>query len=514
MKPWASIAMTGLAGLLGCAGPVAQPPPAGVAVPAHFGVTVTAAPAGALTAPDPAAMAAWWTAFQDPLLTALVTRALHDDLDVAQAAARVRVARAQVRVVRGGQGPQAEAAGSAATSHLSRNALPASLAGLFSGGGAPGPGGGSGSGIGLPGETFRSYQAGFDASWELDLFGGDRATVSAAEARADAAGWSWRDAQVVLAAEVGRTYLQLRTSRRRAAVADDAIATQRDTLSFLQARAHQGLSDDTAVSRQQRAVQQALAQRDTLAADIDTSLHALALLLGLSVQDLADAMPALMSSPADAADTRTPWPPEVPPGLPADLLQRRPDLRAARRQLAASRDDVDAATSDLYPKITLTGSLQLASRALSTLVDADSRQGSLGGRVAFPLLGRDRLHATVDLRQAQADEAALAYRRAVLAALRDVEDALARLAADQRRAGALAQAVQAARDEADTADVQQRHGLVPATEALLAHGTLQGARDAALQAEAACAQDVVALYKALGGGWDSDHQDDAHGATR
>jgi NodT family efflux transporter outer membrane factor (OMF) lipoprotein len=481
MKALATLLLATVAALSGCAVSSAYQVPS-VPVPAAFS-TGDGSPAADLSA--------WWTAFGDPTLASLVTRALTSNLDVAQARARVRQARAQERVTRGGQGPQLDASGSAATNHLSKNALPAALAGLGSGGSGSA---GSGAGLGLPGESFNTFQAGFDASWELDLFGGDARAVEAVRARSVAADWSLRDAQVVLAAEVASNYQQLRALQRRLALADAALATQRDVLAFTQVRVRHGLAAAPDALRQQRAVDQSSAQRDDLAGQVEITRHALAALLGLAPTALAGEL----ATPAAAAPVLV----DVPPGLPSDLLRRRPDIRAAERQLAAASADVGVATADLYPRITLTGALQLASRSLTNLISADSRQDSLSARVAFPLLGRDRLHAAVDLRQARADEAALAYRKTVLGALRDVEDALTRLDASRHRLAELQSAAHAAQDEAEAAATLYRNGLTPAPDMLAARQAWQAAQDVELQASAASAQDVVALYKALGGGWD------------
>jgi NodT family efflux transporter outer membrane factor (OMF) lipoprotein len=439
----------------------------------------------------PADEATWWTAFDDAELTALVTRSLTANLDVQQAVARVREAREQEKITRGGQGPQVNASAQASDATLSKNALPSALTSLF--GGNPSQGS-SGSGIGLPGETFQTYQAGFDASWELDLFGGQRSANDATHARTEAATWSVRDAQVTLAAEVATTYQQLRVLQRRIALADHMLADDRDTLDYLEVRARNGLIQDSDASRQQRQVEQDLAQRQDLAAQADARVHALATLLGAAPNSLAGELAA--SAPA------APSLPQVPVGLPSGLLRRRPDIRAAERQVAAASADVAVARADLYPKITLTGGLQLASRSLSTLLQGDSLQDNASGRISLPLIGRDRLKATVSLRQAQVDEAALGYRKAVFGALRDVEDGLSRLAADRGRLDQLRAATMAAQDEAQSADVRYRNGLIPASDALAARQTWWMAQDSQAQAEAAAAQDMIALYKALGGGWD------------
>jgi len=442
----------------------------------------------------------WWAAFNDPVLTSLITRALAQNLDVKVAATRVRQARLQEAVVRGRQGPQAGASASASAAELSANALPSALTSLGSGG-PPGGGGG----IGLAGETFTTYQLGFDASWELDLFGGQRSANTAAAARSEAAVWSQRDGQVILAAEVANTYQQYRALQRRLALASETLAAERETQGLLQARANNGVAGSIEASRQQRAVAQAVALRADLAAQAELRLHALAALLGQAPTSLTTELSAPAPAPALV---------EVPAGLPSELLQRRPDLRAAERQVAAATADIGVATADLYPKISLTGALQLASRSLSSLIEADSLQDNVGGRLSLPVLNRGRLRAAADLRRAQTEEAVLTYDKAVLVALREVEDALSRLRADRLRLAQAQTSAAAARDETDTAAVRFRNGLTGEADRLAADKTRAAAEDAQVQAEAAAAQDMVALYKALGGGWDArrtNTQDETHG---
>jgi NodT family efflux transporter outer membrane factor (OMF) lipoprotein len=480
MKPWEPASLAVLALLCGCAAHVPYAPPA-VSTPATF----SKGPTGAVSEAD------WWQAFDDPVLTTLVSRALASGLDMQQAAARIRQAREQERIVRGGHGPQVNASAQAADTRLSKNALPASLTNLFTGDTGQAA---SGGGLGLPGEAFSVFQLGFDASWELDLFGGQRRASEAAHARTQAAVWSARDVQVVLAAEVADTYQQYRALQRRLAIAEETLAAEREALAFAKVRFRNGLDMDGDVRRQEQQVEQAAAQREDLAAQADARLHALGFLLGLAPNALA----AELSKPRAVAPVMV----ETPPGLPSELLKRRPDIRSAERQLAAATADVGVATADLFPKVTLTGALQLASRSLSSLLEADSRQDNVSSRISLPLLDRGRLHAAVRLRQAQADEAAAAYRKTVFGALRDAEDALTRLDADRRRLAQMRAAARAARDDADSAAVRYRNGLIAAPEMLGARLTSLAASDAQVQAEAAAAQDEVALYKALGGGWD------------
>jgi NodT family efflux transporter outer membrane factor (OMF) lipoprotein len=472
----------------GCTvGPDYQPP--AVAVPAAYGSGDQTGAAGADMAQ--ADMAQWWQAFGDPVLDGLVTRALEANLDLRQAAARVAQARAAERAVAAGRGPSVNASAQAGANRLSENSLPAGLVDLGGGNGGGTPSGG----LGLPGEAFATFQAGFDASWEIDLFGGQRRAEEAARARSEAAEWSQRDAEVLLVAEVANTYQQYRALQRRVAVADETLDSERALLEFIAVRTGHGLVTTLDARSQEREIAQLAAQREDLAAETAVRVHALGTLLGLAPDALAA---ELAGAPAGAPATVA-----VPAGLPSELLQRRPDIRAAERELAAASANIGVATADLYPKFSLTGALQLASRALTSLLEADSILASGTGRLSLPLVGAGASRATVEQREARADEAVLAYQGEVLGALRDVEDALTRLAADRRRAEQLRAAELAARDAADTSAVRYRNGVVAYLEVLTAQQALLSARDTLTQAEAAVAQDEVALFKALGGGWDA-----------
>ena len=436
-----------------------------------------------------AGLGQWWAAFGDPALNGLIERAQSGNLDVRQAAARVEEARAQERVVRASSGPSVNGAAQAGYTQLSKNSLPPALTQLGGGGNAPS---GGGTAIGLPGEGFSTFQTGFDASWELDLFGGQRRANEAAAARTNAAMWSQRDAEVTLAAEVARTYEQFRALQRRIALADQRLAAQREALDFIRVRTAHGLVNTLDERRQQQDSEQLAAQREDLLAQADADIHALGTLLGLA----PTALGVELSGPAGA-------PPliEVPPGLPSELLRQRPDIRAAERRLAAATADIGVATADLYPKLSLTGALQLVSQSLATLLESGSLFANGAGRLSLPLVGGGK-RETVALRRTQASEALIAYEAAIMDALRDVEDALTRLQADRHRVANLQASAAAAQDAADTAQVRQRNGLSPMIDVLQARQTWLAARDALAQAEGAAVQDEVALYKALGGGWD------------
>jgi NodT family efflux transporter outer membrane factor (OMF) lipoprotein len=484
--PAAALLLLGACGV----GPDYRPP--AMAVPGTYS---TGEAAGAADAD----LARWWAAFGDPVLDSLIARARTGNLDLRQAAARIEQARAQQRVIRARGGPSLNAGAQGGYTRLSENSLPAGLANL-GGGGQPG----GGSPIGLPGEDFATFQAGFDASWEIDLFGGQRRANEAAGARTEAAVWSARDAEVTLAAEVARTYQQYRALQRRIELADETLASEREQLEFIHARTRNGLVTTVDERQQRRAIEKAAAQRESLLADAEVHVHALGTLLGLPPTALRD---ELATSPTVAPEAMV-----IPPGLPADLLRRRPDIRAAERKLAAATADIGVATADLYPKLSLTGAVQLVSRSLATLLESGSLFANGAGRLSLPLVGGGK-RETVALRRAQADEALLVYQAVVLGALREVEDALTRVAADRRKAEALRASVAAAQDAADTARVRQRNGLVPMAEVLRARQTSLADRDALAQADAAMQQDEVALYKALGGGWDERRIDDEEQAN-
>jgi NodT family efflux transporter outer membrane factor (OMF) lipoprotein len=308
----------------------------------------------------------------------------------------------------------------------------------------------------------------------------------------------------MLAAEVARTYQQYRALQRRIALSDQTLASQRDQLDFIKVRTRNGLVTTLDERGQQRKIEQTSAQREELLAEADAHVHALGTLLGLA--------PAALTEELASRSVVTPAIIDIPPGLPSELLQRRPDIRAAERHLAAATADIGAATADLFPKLSLTGALDLVSRSLATLLESGSIVATGAGRLALPLIGGGG-RQTVALRKAQANEALLAYQSAVLVALRDVEDALTRLDADRRKVEELRASVAAAQDAADTAQVRQRNGLVPMADVLQARQAWLADRDALAQAEAAAAQDEVALYKALGGGWDERRIDEEERAS-
>lgn len=447
----------------------------------------------------PAELGAWWHAFGDPTLNALIARGMAGNLDLATAASRIRQARLDIRVARAKQLPTLDAVASYNRTEISKNGGIGAIFGSAASGSTAGGGGTSGAGGGgignIPG--FNSYTLGVDANWELDIFGGARRGVQAARASEEAAVWDSRDTAVSLSAEIATDYLDLRLLQRRERIARAELAREQATLRILSARAQAGLGPEVDVDRQRAQIAAAQSLLDPFIANARVDAHAIAVLIGATpealVRQLAAPPPAAVATPL----------PEVPPGLPSDLLRRRPDVRAAERRLAAATANIGVAVADLYPKITLTGMAELVSSALRNLFAPGSFMGSATSALNFPLIDFGTRRATVGLRREDNEQAYITYQQSVLVALRDTEDALARIDGERRRAVFLGQGVAASTRSVSAIRAQYVVGVTDLTSVLDAQQALFQAEDNSAQSEGALAKDTVQLYKALGGGWEA-----------
>lgn len=472
-----------------------------MSVPATFAEPQAVAPPGA--AIDPAR---WWSAFGDPQLDGLVERALASNPDILTAASRVRQARYQ-EIIAGAAGqPTIDAMAGGNHVTFSKNAGLSNIASLFSGGGSgggasggsgasSGGGGSSGSGVALPGSGITTYSVGFDASWEVDLFGGDKRQREAARAQTEAAVWTRRDAAVTLAAEVAQGYFALRLDQQQQRIITEELLRQRRALDIAGNQARVGLTPQIDVTRQRSSITSTEARLEPIRADQQVRIHALGILLGTTPEALTAELtvptPDLQAAPA------------IPAGLPSDLLRRRPDVRAAERRLAAATADVGVAVSDLYPKFSLTGMEQLISTALGNLFTLNSLQVTANAAATFPVIDYGRRRATVGLRREDREQAYLSYQTAVLGALRDVEDPLAQIDAERRRNATLRRAVNDATETARAVEAQYRTGLAPQTPLLNAEADVLTAREQVAQSDAQLRQMTAALFKAMGGGWEA-----------
>lgn len=427
-------------------------------------------------------LASWWTSFGDPELAALVNRALARNLDIESAGARIREARAQESVVGSSAAPQLTVQGSVNRQRISENAIPV----------PPGAGSGAGAGFGLPGSEFTTLRVGFDASWEIDLFGKTRRSLEAARGRTETAIWNRRDAEVTVAAEVARTYLALRSVQQKSAIAQAEIDRQQRALEVVQVRVRGGLVTGQDAEQQAASLASAKAALAPLQGEAMARIHALGVLTG----DTPEALSAKLRQARPL-----PQVPTVPAGLPSDLLRRRPDIRAAERSLAAATADIGVATADLYPRFSLTAAPALVSTALSKLLEWGGRSFTVGASANWPLFNGGRTRANIAVANARQEQALIAYRKTILTALQDVEDALSAIDADRRQAASLDQALGNARRSEEIARTRYKGGLVTYSEVLQAQAGRISLESQETEARGLLGRDTVALFKALGGGW-------------
>jgi NodT family efflux transporter outer membrane factor (OMF) lipoprotein len=432
--------------------------------PPVFAEAQTPPAPGSVGGPD---LAQWWTQFNDPQLNDLIRRALADNPDLKTSGLRVKQAREQEIITGAAEYP---------TLNANANALA-----LRTGGGSV-----------LP-SSLNNYSAGFDASWEPDLFGGTRRAIEASRADTQADLWAHRDGQVSLIAEVARDYLTLRALQARIAIDQTELAKQRGEFTLIAARRKAGFTTDLDVNQQSQAVSAAIAQILDLQAQAKAQIHAIAVLLGQP--------PAALDATLVPNQNGIIVPPELPAGMPSELLSRRPDVREAERKLASATAQIGVQTANLYPKINLMALGTFAGPSIGGLFSHQNLAGIGLGMVTLPIFNGGKTRAAIRNADYGAQAADLAYQSAFLKALREVEDALAQVRADEARRVALAQAVDASRHSLTIAQDQYATGFVTYINVLQAENAVESNEDALIQASAKNVTDMVALYKALGGGW-------------
>ncbi len=439
--------------------------------------------------PADADLSAWWTQFNDPLLDALVKEALADNPDLKTAASRVRESRERETVAAAAEYPTLSGSANALTLNSNRKS---------GSGGAPGGSGGSGGSggaLGLPIPSHLNlYSAGFDSSWELDLFGGTRRSIEEARANTDASRWAERDTRVTLVSEVANDYLTLRALQARIAVGQAELKRQRDLFTLVAARRKTGFVTNLDVNQQSTQVATAAAQIPQLDAQAKAQVHAIGVLLGKPPEALAQRLAATGAA-------IPPPPPTLPTGLPSELLRRRPDIRQAERKLAASNAEIGVQTAALYPKVDLIGLASFAGTSLDGLFSRHNLTSVGLAMGSVPIFDAGRAHASVRVAREENRQAEIAYQITILVALREVEDDLARYTAEESRRANLAQSVGSAQNSLRIAEDQYRTGFVTFINVLSAETTLLNAEDQLTQSDAQVATDLVAIYKALGGGW-------------
>jgi multidrug efflux system outer membrane protein len=398
---------------------------------------------------DPQVLASWWTTLDDPALSG-------------------RQARAQRRIASAGLLPAFNAGASATSSRTDTRA-----------------------GIDTRGEV---YSTTLDAGWELDIFGGVRRSVEAATADVNAAEEDLRDVLVSLLAETALNYVDVRTFQSRVAAAEASLKTQDETYQLAEWRVEAGLDDELAAQQARYNLENTRSQIPSLRTGLQEAMNRIAVLLGRPPGDLN-------------AELEKPGPVPVPPeeiavGVPADVVRRRPDVRRAERELAAQTARVGVATADLYPKLTLNGSIGL--ETLSLREPAASRTLTLSGgpRLSWAVFD-PTIRPNIEVQSELQQQALIQYEAAVLGSLEEVENALVAYAQEQQRRDNLREATKAAQAAAELAQFKYQAGLTDFTTVLDAERSLLSFQDQLNQSDGTVTSDVIRLYKALGGGWTS-----------
>lgn len=414
---------------------------------------------------------AFWRGFNDTTLDALVERALTANHDVRIAVANLRGARAVLRGVEAERWPSV-----GVRAEAERGVQPQTQ--------APGS---------RDDRTGNTFNAAFDASWELDLFGrvarareAAAATVGAAEAGIDAV-------RVSVIAEVARSYFELRGLQRQLDVATSSIANQQSAFDLVGARADAGRATDLDVARARALLESTRATVPALEARLRATAYALAVLTART----PDAVQELVRQPQPLPGL----PAVVGIGTPESLLRRRPDLRIAERQLAAATATIGAATAELYPRVTITGLLGLNAGTVSALAQGAAFQYNLGTQMLWSLVDFGRRRAVIAQADARAEAAALRFEQTVLVALQETETALASLNRSQRRTEHLFDAARASEKAAELARARFEAGVSNFFDVLDAERQVLADQDRLVQGQTAAATALVAVYKALGGGW-------------
>jgi NodT family efflux transporter outer membrane factor (OMF) lipoprotein len=409
----------------------------------------------------------WWRRLNDPLLSELVEEALQSSPDLAMARSRLRQARARRISAAAGLFPEITASGTARQSRSSEE---------------------TGSG-----DTSDLYSAGFDAGWELDVFGGIRRSIEAADADLAATGADLDDTRVSLAAETAVGYIQARSLRTRIAIARGNLASQSETLQLTEWRAQAGLVSGLDVEQARSSCEQIRARIPVLEINLAETGHALDILLGHR--------PGTVRRRLDAAGPQPEPPDDVAVGIPAETLRQRPDVRAAERALAAETARLGAAQAARYPSFRLSGSIGLEALHFSALGNSGADTSSLLAGITVPVFDAGRLRSQAEMQDEVREQARITYEKTVLAALQEVENALAALAGNRDRVQALTAADEAARNAAVMTRQRYSAGLIDFQSVLDAERTALAVEEALAVARADGVLSLIRLYKALGGGW-------------
>jgi NodT family efflux transporter outer membrane factor (OMF) lipoprotein len=444
-------------------------------VPAHW----SEAPESATSSP-PAAQASWWRSFNDTELNALIERAVQGNLDIQGAEARIRAERANLGIATALRLPTVSATGSHTRGRESEN-VPSSTS----------------TSVAPPSalDATKSedlFHAGFDARWELDLFGGVHRSTELADANYQGSLHDRNGVILSLLAEVTRHYIALRATQQALAITRTSLLAEQDSLHLIKVRYRSGMATDLDVASAESQVDAIASRIPALENASEQSVHRLGILLGLAPGELSEELRAPRPIPTG--------PSSLPLGMPSDLLRQRPDILRAERQLEAATARIGIATADLYPKFSLLGALGLESRSGSDFFNAGSRYWSIGPSITWPIFQRGRIVAHIEVRDAEQQEALINYRKTILLAYEEVENAIATFRNEGAHRLSLSKTVDSNERAVTLSTALYKSGLTDFRNVLIAQQTLFQSRIDLTRSDAAVATAWVALHKALGGG--------------
>ena len=420
----------------------------------------------------------WWKTFNDPELDSLVERAVNSNYNLRLAVARLQESRATVSGAVADFGPTIGASAGYTRERNSQNAQLISLPGNLPG----------------PALDYGNHDAHFDATWESDVFGAKRRTLEEDTANLAASREDLHDVLITLLGDVARNYMELRGAQQRLVIASNNITAQAESIELTQTRFKAGLTSELDVRQAEALLATTEATVPTMQTTLKQAVHALGVLLGQPPSALLEELSRTEPIPAR--------PPTVPVGLPSELLRRRPDVRRAERQLAAATADIGVQTAELFPKLSLTGTAGLQSFSASDWLTGGSRYRSVGPTVTWRIFDFGRIHAQIKAADARQEQAFDTYQQAVLAAFQDVEDALVAYANEQTRYKALNDSVVANRRSLEIANALYTTGNGDFLNVLDSQRSLFGAEDQLVDGQRTMTENLVNLYKALGGGWE------------
>ncbi|MCX5569017.1 efflux transporter outer membrane subunit [Kaistia sp. K-TC2] len=419
--------------------------------------------AGSAVKPSkPPELSQWWQHLGDPMLDDLVNEAVAGNLDVATAKASIREARASYRQTVGTLLPSANGSGAATRSKSN-------------------------------GDVSSQFQAGLDASWELDLFGGNKRAVEAARYGMDAAEEELRAALLTMIGDVASNYVTARGYQARIALARRTAASQRETAAITRNKFEAGGATAADVATAEGQASSTEAGIPSLEAAYAETVHRLSVLTGRAPGALVERM----KKPKPVPAPRLP----IPAGIPADILTARPDVRLAEAQYASATAKIGQAEAARYPSASLTGNIATNGAKLGDLGKSSSISWAFGPTLTVPIFNGGQLKAAVEVTQAQRDQSFIAYQAAVLTALEDVENAIVALSQERIRSGKLASAARSYGEANTVARTLFQAGSSSFLDVLTAERSLYSASDALIESRVAIATDYIALNKALGGGW-------------